>query len=220
MPMSVQGLSGVSWWAWLVLGVVLVLISLVVLRMLCATKQVDISNIYISTYYISILSTNHQQTAADHGTKPDQRQRQKLRQQQTQRPDMKPPAAPQKQQQQQQQQQQLQPQQQQQQLQPQQQAAEAEYPGEIVTTYPAHYVHFSEEGGGAGHYYGYQDPRLPFYGPEDPYYRHYGPPYPAQPAYPAQYEAVLPHPHQGEGDKGEVPYAHVRYANSDTVYTV
>ena len=89
-----------------------------------------------------------------------------------------------------------------------------------MTTYPAHYVHFSEEGGGAGHYYGYQDPRLPFYGPEDPYYRHYGPPYPAQPAYPAQYEAVLPHPHQGEGDKGEVPYAHVRYANSDTVYTV
>ena len=79
---------------------------------------------------------------------------------------------------------------------------------------------FSEEGGGAGHYYGYQDPRLPFYGAEDPYYRHYGPPYPAQPAYPAQYEAVLPHPHQGEGDKGEVPYAHVRYANSDTVYTV
>ena len=177
--------------------------------------------IYIFTYlyifnifilYVSILSTNHHQTAADHGTKPEQRQRQRLRQQQTQRPDMKPPAAPQ---QQQQQQQQLQPQQQ-------QQAAEAEYPAEIVTTYPAHYVHFSEEGGGAGHYYGYQDPRLPFYGAEDPYYRHYGPPYPApaQPPYPAQYEAVLPHPQQGEGDKGEVPYAHVRYANSDTVYTV
>ena len=217
MPRSVQGLSGVSWWAWLVLGVVLVLISIVVLRMLCATKQVDIS-IYLHIYifnifilYVSILSTNHHQTAADHGTKPELRQRQRLRQQQTQRPDMKPPAAPQ--QQQQQQQQQLQPQ-------PQQQPVEAEYPGEIVTTYPAHYVHFSEEGGGAGHYYGYQDPRLPFYGAEDPYYRHYGPPYPAQPTYPAQYEAVLPHPQQGEGDKGEVPYAHVRYANSDTVYTV
>ena len=55
MPMSVQGLSGVSWWAWLVLGVVLVLISLVVLRMLCATKQVDISthlHIYILYIYI------------------------------------------------------------------------------------------------------------------------------------------------------------------------
>ena len=54
MPMSVQGLSGVSWWAWLVLGVVLVLISLVVLRMLCATKQVDISiylHISISIYF-------------------------------------------------------------------------------------------------------------------------------------------------------------------------
>ena len=51
MPRSVQGLSGVSWWAWLVLGVVLVLISIVVLRMLCATKQVDIS-IYLHIYII------------------------------------------------------------------------------------------------------------------------------------------------------------------------
>ena len=72
MPMCVQGLSGVSWWAWLVLGVVLVLISLVVLRMLCATKQVDISNIYISRstylhiiylYYLQITSRQQRTTA-------------------------------------------------------------------------------------------------------------------------------------------------------------
>ena len=65
MPMSVQGLSGVSWWAWLVLGVVLVLISLVVLRMLCATKQVDISTYLhiIYLHYLQITSRQQRTTA-------------------------------------------------------------------------------------------------------------------------------------------------------------
>ena len=77
---------------------------------------------------------------------------------------------------------------------------------------PAEYVHFQE---GAPHYYAYGPPNMAYYSHDDPYYRQLL----------QQQQQQQHHQYPGYSDQqGEaeerVPYAHVRYANTDTIYPV
>ena len=79
---------------------------------------------------------------------------------------------------------------------------------------PAEYVHFQE---GAPHYYAY-GPNMAYYSHDDPYYRQLL-------QQQQQQQQHLHHQYPGYSDQqGEaeerVPYAHVRYANTDTIYPV
>ena len=149
-----------SWWAWVVLGVVLTLIILVVFRMMCASYRGG---------------QQQQQQPRTHHIRHKHRQGQDQSQQ-------------------------LHHHQQQQQGVEMQQA---EYPVMGLVTIP--------EYGGEESYHDQQEYiQYPHYYYPHPHYLHY-PPY-------------TEGGEEGEGDEMEearaLPYAHVRYANSDTVYTV
>lgn len=156
------GLSGVSWWAWLVLGVVLTLILLVVLRMMCASYRDTARQ-----------QQHHKPRPVRHKQRPDQLHhvQQQEEQEQAGGGERQPPLHPMV-----------------------GLMTIAEYPGG-VESYPEQegYLQYP-------HYY-------------YPHYLHY-PPYTE--GEPGQEGAGL---EEGQVVAG-VPYAHVRYATSDTVYTV
>jgi len=168
------GLSGVSWWAWLVLGVVLSLILVVVVRMLCASYRDGRQQQQHNTKTVR----HKHRTAHHHQHQHHQQQRQQEYEQQQGEEEGLPPQHPVV-----------------------GLVTIPEYPGGVESYHDQQgYVQYP-------HYY-------------YPHYLHY-------PPYTEGIEGVegVHGVHGVDGQEGEegataVPYAHVRYANSDTVYTV